>query len=472
MKLSQKLFFILVGSTCLILTLSLLLARWSFEQGFSEFILNQESDRLATLRTFLIREYEANNNRWDGIDPNAFVTDQAPWVNGPPRPPRGGPPNVQPFRDPSLETGPPTALLTPDGQYITGNRNDGLSDGSMHRFDMPLVLDGESIGILRSWRPKEPDTVVAQSFSRQQLWSIIIIGLICLATVILFAIIVIPRMLAPFRDLMRAVNELEQGHYDLSPTTDRKDEFGHLMRKVSSLAQVLKTNRETKNRWFADISHELRTPLTILSGEIELIKAKIRPFNEEQVLSIEQEVMRLRRLVDDLYQLSLNDIGGLRYHFEQVNLSDILASQLECVDYSAKDKNITIDASYPARCELKGDGQRLRQLILNLLVNGITYTNNGGIIRVSIAFTNDHITVIIEDSPPGVEEKHIHALFEPLYRTDSSRTRKTDGAGLGLTICRSIVEAHNGTITALPSSLGGLKIEVNFPCSLRSHDTR
>ncbi|MEG3767879.1 ATP-binding protein, partial [Alteromonas sp. 14N.309.X.WAT.G.H12] len=294
----------------------------------------------------------------------------------------------------------------------------------------------------------------------------------CLATVIVFALIAIPKMLAPFRDVLRCVNELEEGHYELAPNEVRQDEFGDLMNKVYSLAQVLKTNRETKNRWFADISHELRTPLTILSGEIELIKAKVRPLNDEQILSIEQEVVRLRRLVDDLYQLSLNDIGGLRYHFEWVDLSKIILSQVECIRHTADEKNLQISHSCADKCEMEGDEQRLGQLILNLLVNAITYTDNDGIISISVTFTNDHITLIIEDSAPGVDEKNIHALFEPLYRTDSSRTRKTDGAGLGLTICRSIVVAHQGTITALPSTLGGLRVEVNLPRTLRSHDSR
>ncbi|MEG3767878.1 hypothetical protein V5298_15375, partial [Alteromonas sp. 14N.309.X.WAT.G.H12] len=180
MKLSQKLFAILVGFTCLILSLSLLLARWSFEQGFSEFIQSQESERLDALRASLINQYIANDHQWDGIDPSLSDPKNAPWINGPPRPPRGGggPMNVQQFRQPSIDIAPPTVLLTPNGEYISGDVDLGFSDKTMQRVDVPLVLDDETIGILRSWRPKEPDSLIAQSFSRQQLWSIIIIGLI------------------------------------------------------------------------------------------------------------------------------------------------------------------------------------------------------------------------------------------------------------------------------------------------------
>ena len=117
-----------------------------------------------------------------------------------------------------------------------------------------------------------------------------------------------------------------------------------------------------------------------------------------------------------------------------------------------------------------GDTQRMSQLLANILENSLRYTNDPGKMIVSCSQHQQDVIIQIEDSAPGVESAAISKLFDRLYRVDESRNRKYGGAGLGLAICKNIVEAHNGTIAAESSELGGLKISISLPIASDKHE--
>ena len=235
------------------------------------------------------------------------------------------------------------------------------------------------------------------------------------------------------------------------------------MSHINTLSTTLKNNENTKNQWLADISHELRTPLTILSGEIELIKAGIRPLDQKQLHSFDQEVSRLSLLVEDLYLLSLSDIGGLRYHFLSVNLRDAVISQKDTLLSKFIQKGIDIEIAEASPILIDADPQRINQLITNLLVNACEYTDAPGKVVITLKDSGHSATLLIEDTPPGIKKGNESLLFEPLFREDASRARRSSGGGLGLSICKQIVNAHQGKIVAEPSKLGGIKITITLP---------
>jgi two-component system sensor histidine kinase BaeS len=110
-----------------------------------------------------------------------------------------------------------------------------------------------------------------------------------------------------------------------------------------------------------------------------------------------------------------------------------------------------------------GDAERLRQLLTNLLSNSLRYTDSGGTLQVSLTTGAECVLLRFSDSVPDVPEEALERLFERLYRVEGSRSRAHGGAGLGLALCKTIVEAHDGTITASQSDLGGLEITITFP---------
>jgi two-component system sensor histidine kinase BaeS len=277
------------------------------------------------------------------------------------------------------------------------------------------------------------------------------------------------RLVRPIRALAAATNRLAAGEFATRVPVASSDELGHLARDFNALALTLEKNEQARRQWMADISHELRTPLAVLRGEIEAIQDGVRQSSPAAIRSLHGEVMRLARLVDDLYQLSLSDLGALTYRKENLDLTEVLAEALDSFRPDFARKEIALRAELPAREEfpLFADRERLRQLFANLLGNTLKYTDPGGALEVRLEQRGGLATVHFRDTAPGVPEAELERLFDRLYRVEGSRSRASGGAGLGLAICRNIVLAHEGSIAALPSPLGGVWIKVELPLSGR-----
>lgn len=469
MRISSKLFLSVLGLTSIILLATLSLARWSFERGFLDFITLQEKERLQSIADDLIEYYQQHNRSWGDLtqqDLESYLSRHFPAQRPRPqnRPPPRFPPladknaNLIPYQDKPKrrrDIGPPTALFGVDGLWLAGENNPPTKRANIR---LPLYIEGDLIGELQSW-----PSPLASAFSREQLWTSIFIGLFSLLIACLMSWMLAQWLLKPLRLLLSGVSQLSRGDYSLRYVQTGKDELGQLMDDVQNLAQTLDKNRTAKNRWLADISHELRTPLSILYGEIDALKAGIRPFDQQQLDSLEQEISLMNHLVNDLYELSLSDIGGLRYVFAPTNLNECLVKAINSLGNQIEAKGLTLNIQSKNEPWLEADHHRLEQLCINLLKNALTYTDAPGQIAVSVQKTEFAIKMRVEDSMPSVPEAECELLFEPLYRQDSARTRRKSGAGLGLSICKNITEAHNGKISAHPSRLGGLLIEIELP---------
>lgn len=462
MKITRKLFFTFLGVTTCVLLANLALARWSFQQGFLDFINALEQERLSLLSRELKREYIWNNNSWDNLDfqlLNEYLALRAHPGRGQGKRPLHPPPEAVSFEPGDRPSEPPTALYDASGQWLMGSDPAELGASSVQ---LPIYLEGEKIGLLRSW-PEAPGALLSASqFSRKQLMASLIIGLLSLVFAGIISWFVARRLLKPVRSVLCAVDDLSKGNYDTDLVNHRSDELGELMANISELGDILQKNRTANQRWFANISHELRTPLTILKGEIESLQAGIRPFNQQQLESFAHEIDLLHHLVDDLYQLSLTDIGALRYRFEYLNISEIIQAMVPSLSDRARQHGLTFECLCEDNIRADIDKVRFEQLLINLTTNSFLYTEAPGIVKLSVQLRAQQVFILLEDSPPGADLDDFEQLFAPLHRQDYSRQRHSAGAGLGLSICRSIVDAHKGEISAAASKLGGLKVSVRF----------
>ncbi|MBO1254543.1 HAMP domain-containing protein [Alteromonas sp. 5E99-2] len=467
MKISQKLFLTFIGYTAVVLIVALLLARWSFQQGFFEFTKGLEEQRLQRLADDLIFRYRQNDESWQFIRANSLGESLSDSHHpGPPRGPIGGqnrrppPRGVPEHRNRDSQIGPLITLYSNEGDWLSGVKDKRRVDAMLVH---PILLNGKPIGELVSWPPAKESDDLSSRFLQQQLNTNLLIGSICLLIAGLIAWALTLFLLRPIRELQTSISTLANGQYKLPEFNGRNDELGNLMKNVEHLADTLHKTREAKNEWFASISHELRTPLTVLMGEIEVLQAGIRPFDKSTLSSLEQEIKMLERLVGDLYQLSLSDIGGLKYTFELINFSEVVQGACDSLSTKYESKGLLLIRPKCGDIMCMGDPTRLLQLVVNILNNSLLYTDAPGQTRLTLEQQRDTICLQIEDSAPGVQLSDCSALFEPLFRLDTARTRKGSGAGLGLAICRNIVKAHRGKITASPSEQGGLKIVVTIP---------
>jgi two-component system sensor histidine kinase BaeS len=240
------------------------------------------------------------------------------------------------------------------------------------------------------------------------------------------------------------------------------DELARLARDFNTLAETLAAARQARRKWIADIAHELRTPLSILRGEIEALQDGVRPLDTEALNSLAGEAARLARLIEDLHTLSLSDLGALSYHKEPVDLAEIIEDVVDPQRPALEEKGLRVHLNLGSFI-VSGDADRLAQVFANLLQNSVRYTDAPGRIDVGIKQVVGQVVVQWQDSSPGVPEEDLPRLTEHLFRVEGSRSRAGGGSGLGLAIAAAIVQAHGGTLTAAPSPLGGLRIELRFP---------
>ncbi|MBT7307019.1 MAG: HAMP domain-containing protein [Gammaproteobacteria bacterium] len=462
-KIWHKLFIAIVLVMMVVLAINLGLSRIGFQQGFSQYIEEVKLKRLDGLRLELSRLYQQNQG-WDFL-----LLDRKQWHELlleakliPPRPPHRGGPG---FR------GAPPWPPPPDAPP---RRRIGLLDAEQHPIIGPppskrlrqldIKLDGVAVGYLTVdlFRPNR--THLERRFAHQQMENLLITAVISLLVAIVAALLLARLFNRPITKLAEIARQLTEGKFESRVRINGQDEFCELAADLNHLAEVLEQNQSARRRWIADISHELRTPLTVLRGELEALEDGVRPINRDSVQSLSREVKQLKRLVDDLYQLSLSDQGSLSYEKGWIEPVALLKGVTAGFEHSLQQKQLlltmTCDDEPP---RLFADAQRLTQLFTNLMENSQRYTDEGGEVKVWCE-SRDHCWQFhIEDSPPGVKEDQIGRLFERLYRVEGSRNRAHGGSGLGLSIARSIAEGHGATLSAQPSSLGGVWVTLKFP---------
>jgi heavy metal sensor kinase len=257
-----------------------------------------------------------------------------------------------------------------------------------------------------------------------------------------------------------------------------KDEISRLIETFNEMISRLDQSFHQIKQFSSDASHELKTPLTILKGEVEVALRKERTSQDyEQILrSNLEEINRMSKIVDNLLLLARTETGEIRLFKEEVNLSQIVdevVTQLTKLAH-AKDLHI-VAANHQEDILLNGDALRIRQMLLNLIENSIKYTEPGGSISVSLEKNAplplpgkqqgscDGVRIVVSDTGIGIAKEDQERIFSRFVRVDKARSREQGGSGLGLSICKWIVEAHQGEIS-VESELGkGSRFIVKLP---------
>jgi two-component system sensor histidine kinase BaeS len=466
MRLWQRLFLACAGLAVATLAGYAVWQQRSFAQGFGAYLDTIAIERARDVAVRLAGEYERNGG-WDRLrrDPGAFgalVFDRR--AGEPPR----GPPPADRDRDRRDHPGPPPlsldagarlGLVDIDGAYVAGSRTT-----SRALPETPVVVGGSEVGRLRiAVLPAMGDSAES-AFATRQLRDAGVAGLVVLAAALALAYALARWLLRPVRALADGTRALASGDYARRLNLAGRDELAALGRDFDHLAATLEAHRDARRRFSADMAHELRTPLTVLRVELDALVDGLRTPTPAALASLQFECERLSNLTDDLYQLSLADAGALEYRYAEVDLAALVADVADHHRgaFAGSGLALTVDAGEEP-VVVRADGRRLAQLVDNLLVNARRYTDAPGTVAVSLARAHERAVLRVDDSPPGVDAADLPRLFERLFRVERSRSRAAGGAGLGLAICQAIAQAHGGTILAMPSPLGGLRIEVLLP---------
>ncbi|KPZ73465.1 Signal transduction histidine-protein kinase BaeS [Shewanella sp. P1-14-1] len=241
--------------------------------------------------------------------------------------------------------------------------------------------------------------------------------------------------------------------------------FFYQRRKLAILkANLYQDALNQKNQILADVSHELRTPLTALKLQVDALKYQLVDDVDLSYQKLGTKIDDLNHLISDIYELALSDVNGLSFEASQVDFVPILMNWGEEFEHYASAKGFEWHLAINANTALVNiDTDRIKQVLSNLLTNSIKYTDAPGQISLSLAVNSNNLILVLKDSSPGVPDEELEKIFERLYRVEKSRNRRTGGSGLGLSISQNIIEAHEGTIFASKSDLGGLAVTIRIP---------
>ncbi|MDC8771057.1 ATP-binding protein [Roseateles albus] len=378
------------------------------------------------------------------------------WRDRPPPPP----PPPRPNGDPNL-FGPRLVLLDASGtRALAGHREVIDLPGQLRA----LKVEGDTVLMLRLAERAGPAQGVDASFLRRQYWGLGGMAVLLIALALLAARLLAARWVRPLQAAQAATRRIAHGELTVRIAKQRDDELGELSEDINAMAAALARLESSRRRWIAELSHELRTPLAVLRAELEALQDGIRPLDAAALPSLQDEVQRLSRLTDDFHTLAMSELQELPCSFAPTDVPALLSEALARIRSRAVAAGLTLQSDWPqALPQALWDGERIAQMMANLLENSLRYTDAPGLVRLSARLLGEHIEVSLEDSKPGVPAAALAHLFEPLYRVDASRSRQAGGSGLGLGVAQAIARSHGGHLQAEPSSLGGLTLRLTLP---------
>lgn len=278
-------------------------------------------------------------------------------------------------------------------------------------------------------------------------------------------------LLKPLNQLSYTVTRISQRDYTAKSDIKSNDELGDLSKNINMLAEKLARHEQFQSEWLAQISHDLRTPTAIMLAEIEAIKDGVYPLSNQMLQSLETEIKRLDKQINDLHELSVLKCGEVPMDIKEVDVLSIiqllahetgtlrLSKSLifsifaNGVPVGLNEKEISVNWSI--------DKEKIHRVFSNLMQNSIRYTDDPGHIKCEI-IKDEKLTIIWEDSAPNVYEEDISKIFEPMFQCNKEKNFN-GGSGIGLSVVAAIIKLHRGTVVVENITNGGLRFTVELP---------
>lgn len=275
------------------------------------------------------------------------------------------------------------------------------------------------------------------------------------------------RLSGPISRVIGKTEQISQGNYDgriIEAANTR--EIAELTNSINTLAENLGRQEALRKRLTADVAHELRTPIANLQGHLEAMIDGVWKADTERLISCHEETVRLTKLVTDLESLARYENENLHLELEDLNISQCLSRAAKSFENELIRKSISLVTDLPDQ-QAPADKNKIDQVFCNLLYNAIKYTPPGGTIRLSVSGSEESVRISVQDTGTGISEEDLPFIFERFYRADKSRTRDTGGAGIGLAIVKSIVNAHQGSVEVYSEYGKGSEFVVFLPRQMK-----
>lgn len=339
-----------------------------------------------------------------------------------------------------------------------------------HELIHPIELEGTllyQVGIARShdyfFSPED------LRFQRSLYIALLLTVIAAILVAAFYSFLLSGQLSAPIVEIKDAAYKLKEGRLNTRVRTiSGTQELQALAESINHLGESLERQEALRRRLTSDVSHELRTPLNALQSYLEALMDGIWEPTEAHLKSCHGEVLRLTAIVNELEKLTQLDNKALELKRTEISLNALLRQVVQQFLPKYKEKNLVLDLIEEQAVTVYADDHKLKQVMINLLSNAFKYTPADGKAEVILKREGNRAVIIVRDTGIGIPKADLANVFERFYRSEPSRSRETGGAGLGLSIAASIIEAHGGTITVESIENVGTEFVITL-CGIRGH---
>lgn len=309
-----------------------------------------------------------------------------------------------------------------------------------------IRVNGQTVGTLIADANTAFDAP-SQDFLNRVNRSLLLAGLGAIVIALILGFVLFRQITAPLDALTLATQKVAAGDLRTRATVRGEDEISRLGRSFNVMAENLEHSETARRNMLADVAHELRNPLGVIQSHLEAMLDGVFPTNTEQIASLQDETLLLKRLVDDLRDLALADAGQLSLHREATDLRALIERTVAMFQAQAAEHQIELHQELDKDvAPLNVDRQRIEQVLRNLISNALRYSPAGASVTVKLSQSQNIVKVQVSDTGPGIPADALAQVFERFWRGDKSRSRALGGSGLGLAIAKQWIEAHGGAI--------------------------
>ena len=320
--------------------------------------------------------------------------------------------------------------------------------GQSNMAHAPIIANDQAVGSVRVWVYGSDQLLRAtdQEFREKSYQAMILAAIVAILLASVFGFFFARNLVRPIRRMTETAVAIKEG--DLSARTDLQgeDEISQLGQTFDAMADTMERDRKLERRLTTDVAHELRTPLMAIQATVEAMVDGVLPVDEQRLMTVDSEVMRLSRLVDQLLKLSRLENRSNPTKKEIVDVGEVVQGIIATHEAYVREAGLTLKYRADANVLVMGDPDLIRQATANLISNAVRYTDEGGHINVRVRRGETMASIAVQDTGIGLTPEEARMVFQRFWRADSGRDRESGGLGVGLTVVKEIVERHNGWV--------------------------
>ena len=312
----------------------------------------------------------------------------------------------------------------------------------------PIIVNDQAVGSVRVWVYGSDQLLRAadEEFRDRSYQAMILAAILAIILASVFGFFFARGLVRPIKRVTDTAQAIAEGDLTARTSMQGEDEISKLGQTFDAMASAVERDRKLERRLTTDVAHELRTPLMAIQATVEAMVDGVLPVDEERLVTVDSEVMRLSRLVDSLLKLSRLENRANPNKQEVVDVGEVVSGIIATHEAYVNESGLTLSYRADPNVLVMGDPDLIRQATANLISNAVRYTDEGGSIYVRVKRGETMASIAVRDTGIGLTPEEARMVFQRFWRADSGRDRESGGLGVGLTVVKEIVERHDGWV--------------------------